>query len=325
MKSGRSDLLALDAGLGAILLAVAIEQVQRNTRAAADNEDDVLLSPLGVGKTLAQRLAQVALVAGSQGGAAGDLDEHASVVGKSHAGNGGVGVGDDEAVGVGVVCPLPCLGRDAGAAERGGNGGDFVEGEVLLGHEGGVEGVGTSSLDADDVGLAAGPGEGLDALHEAVEEAAAADAADDAVHGDVHLVAQLGDNGGGAVPDVGVVKGRDKDAVGVVGQQLSLDVLLSGVEVLAKLDDLGAELDELVLHEVRGGHGDDNGAGAVEREGRGGTGEAGVASRGAVKVNISLVLGNGTGHEVANATGLEGAAGLEVVELEVDVAGEGAC
>lgn len=165
------------------------------------------------------------------------------------------------------MSPLPGLGGDAGAAKRGSNGGNLVEGKVLLGQERGIQRVGAGSLDTDDVRLVARPGIGLDALHEAVEEAAAADAADDAVHGDFHLIAQLGDNGGSAVPDIRVVKGRNKDAVGVVGEQLRLDVLLCGVEVLAVLLDLGAELEQLVLHKVRGSHGDDDGAGPVEGEG----------------------------------------------------------
>ena len=72
--------LDLDAGLGSILFAIAVEQAQRNTRASADNKDDILLSPLGVGQALAQRLAKVTLVSGSQSSAAGNLDKHTGIV-----------------------------------------------------------------------------------------------------------------------------------------------------------------------------------------------------------------------------------------------------
>ncbi len=312
--------LDFDGGLRAVLLDVAVEELQGDAGATANDENNILLGPLGVGQTLAQRVAEVAAVSCSQGGTARDLDKETGIVGEANAGHGGIGVGDDHAVGVGVVRPLPRLGGDAGAAKGYCDGGDFGKGEVFLGSERGVERVGASRLDADDVGLVAGPGKGLDALHEAVEEAAAADGADNGVHGDVHLVAELGDEAGGAVPDVRVVKGRDEDAVGVVGDELLLYVLLSGEEVLADLLDVGAEGDELVLHELRGGEGHDNGAGAVQGNGRRGAGEAGVAAGSTVKVHIAGVMGNGSGHEVANATGLEGARGLEVVELEVDVA-----
>lgn len=78
----------------------------------------------------------------------------------------------------------------------------------------------------------------------------------------------------------------------------------------------GTQLDD---HEWHGGGGDDDGAWVREGEACGGAGEACVAAGGAVEVWV-VGAGGGEADEVADAAGLEGAGGLEVVELEEDSA-----
>lgn len=128
-----------------------------------------------------------------------------------------------------------------------------------------------------------------------------------------HLLAQLRDDGGMAVPDVLMVKGRDVDAGGVLGEKLLAKEAVGLGPVGADLVDLDAEGEQLLLHERRGDGGEDDGGRAVEGDGGGGTGQAGIAAGGAVEVNIGGSIGGGPGHEVADAARLEGATRLEVV------------
>lgn len=81
----------------------------------------------------------------------------------------------------------------------------------------------------------------------------------------------------------------------------------------------GAELGD---HELHGCGGDDDSAGVGEGEACCGAGEACIAARGAVEVWV-CGAGGGEGDEVADATGLERAGGLEVVKFEEDPAGMG--
>lgn len=83
------------------------------------------------------------------------------------------------------------------------------------------------------------------------------------------------------------------------------------------------------------GEGHDDGRRALERGGGYGAGEAGVAAGGGVEVDFLRGRDGGGGsgggggrgygaeHAVADAAGFEGAGGLEVLELEIDVAVEG--
>ena len=191
---------------------------------------------------------------------------------------------------------------------------------MLSDAERGVEAVGSSGFDTDNLRLLAQPRVSLDALHETVEETTATNAADNGVHGDFHLLSQLGDQSGGTVPDIGVVKRRDEDTSRVLGDKFFLDVLGGSEKVLANLLDLSTELDKLVLHESRGGDGNDDCARAVQRKGRSGGSETSVASGCAVEVNIARSGGSSTGHHVSNTSRLERTTGLKVIELEVDVA-----
>jgi hypothetical protein len=83
---------------------------------------------------------------------------------------------------------------------------------------------------------------------------------------------------------------------------------------------LNTKIQELVLHHLRGRQRDDYSGRALQSDSRRGTGKSSVATRGAVKVNVTVTVGNSTGHEIADTTGLEGATGLKIVQLEVNVA-----
>ena len=95
--------------MSSVLLDVAVEELERDSRSSADDEDDVLLSPLLVSETLADGVSQVTLVGGSESSTTRDFNEQAGVVSESDAADGGIGVSDDEAVSVGVLSPFPGL------------------------------------------------------------------------------------------------------------------------------------------------------------------------------------------------------------------------
>ena len=95
--------------MSSVLLDVAVEELERDSRSSADDEDDVLLSPLLVSETLADGVSQVTLVGGSESSTTRDFNEQAGIVSESDAADGGIGVSDDEAVSVGVLSPFPGL------------------------------------------------------------------------------------------------------------------------------------------------------------------------------------------------------------------------
>lgn len=260
----RHPLFNLDARERTILFSIPVKSPQRDARTPAHNHDNVLLCPLSVRKTLAEALPQVAAVRRGQSGTARNFDKQASIVGESNAADGGIGIGNNNVLGVWCLRPLPRLLGHAGDAQRGGDGGDVGQRDVGVGLDAGVEAVGTRGFDREDVRLPARPAEAFDALHKAVEQAAAAHAAHDAVNRTLKLVSQLADDGGSAVPDVRVVKGRDIDAARVLGQEVLAEIQLGGGEVLADLEDLGAEIEELILEELGRGGGDDDGGGLAE-------------------------------------------------------------
>lgn len=135
------------------------------------------------------------------------------------------------------------------------------------------------------------------------------------------LLPQLLHHRRGPRPDKWVVKGRHVDRIPALPDHelLAHDAVSLGPVPPGLVHcDLRAEGEELVLHELGRGRGDADRGGAAEGEGRVCAREAGVAAGGAEEARGR---GRAVGHEVADAPRLEAAGGLEVVELEVDVAG----
>ena len=139
------------------------------------------------------------------------------------------------------------------------------------------------------------------------------------------LLAELLHNRRRAVPDILVIKGGNVDACGVIGDQLlAKEAIRLGPNGAVDLDmDHGAHGEELPLHDLGCRGGQDNGGRATEGGGGGGAGEAGIAAGGAVEMGVLAVGSDGAGHEGADAAGFERAAWLEVVQFEVDIAGQG--
>lgn len=327
VRTRRRSPSALDVRLLAVLLLVVRQHIERDARPAAHLEHHVPPRPLVVAHPLPESPAQLAAVADGQGGSARRFDEQPRVVGEAHAADGCIGVGHGQALeDVGPVArPLPCAGGHARGAECGGDGGDGGEGDVLARDDAGVETIGADGLDGEDPRLLlVRRVEGCHALHDAVEQTASADADHDAVHGSVaHLVLQLGHQARGSVPDERVVERRHVHALGIVGQQLLPQIAIRLRPVVAPDLDADAQREEFALHEGRRGRREDDCGGAREGERRSSAGEARVAAGGTVEVHILGRRGGGEGadHEVADAARLEGAAGLEVIQLEIDIAG----
>ncbi|POR33542.1 hypothetical protein TPAR_06236 [Tolypocladium paradoxum] len=199
----------------------------------------------------------------------------------------------------------------------------------------------------------------VQALHDAAEQPAAADAADDgidvahraprAVAADAVAVAARPGRDGVvprhvanlprnlaayarvAVPDVGRIKRRDVDGRLAPGARLRHDrpreVAVRLVPRRPALHHVGrARLPQLGDDEGRRRQRHHDGGPAAQRDGRVDAGEARVAARGAVEVRLRVraagvaqLLEPG-GHEVADAARLEGPRGLQVFQLEEDIA-----
>ena len=110
--------------------------------------------------------------------------------------------------------------------------------------------------------------------------------------------------------------------MGILGKQLLAQEGVGLAPVAAVGAGVSAQVGELLQHEGGGVDGDDDGGRTVQGVGGGGTGQTGVAATGTVEVDglVGPVGVDGTGQEVADAAGLEGARGLEGFEFEVDVA-----
>lgn len=120
---------------------------------------------------------------------------------------------------------------------------------------------------------------------------------------------------------MGVIKRWDIDTVRVIGQKLLTDKGISLGPYFSFHPDVYTKLKKLLLHERRCQGRKNNGGGVAEGDGRSPASKTRVSSRGAIEVHsIRIGVLNGTCHEVSNAAGLERAAGLEIVQLEVDVA-----
>lgn len=188
-----------------------------------------------------------------------------------------------------------------------------------IGKDAGIEAISTRGFDGEDMRLPARPAEAFNALHQTVKQTATTHAADDAVNGNIKLVPQLANDGSRAIPNVRMVKRRDIEAARVLGEEVLAEEEISSSQVLADLEDAGAEIKKLILEDLGGRLGDDDGGGFAEGGGRAGASEASVAAGEAVEVDVGVGC-DGVDHEVAYAAGFEGAAGLEVVEFEIDVA-----
>lgn len=185
-----------------------------------------------------------------------------------------------------------------------------------------VQGVGALGFDGDDLGCLAGPGEGGDGLHDSVDHAAAADGADYPIDGTVYLVAHLGDHGRSAVPEMLMVERRYVNSLLIIGNQLLPHIRIRLIPITPMYNHLDAQREQLLLHQRRRISRQTDSRRPLQRDRSRSTRQPSVAARGAVEMHRLRVgrCGKGAGHEVAHAAGLEGATGLQVLELEVDVA-----
>lgn len=164
---------------------------------------------------------------------------------------------------------------DADSAEGSGDGGDAGQCDEGVGREGLGEGIGAAGFDGEDLGFGL-PGEGGEGLHDAAEEAAAADGADDGV-GRVavgELVGKFVDESCVAGPDVRVVEGREIDCFVAellgFGHDGFAHVGVGVGPAVAVDEDVGGAGGFDLEHDGRfGGGGDDDGA-FVAEGGRGG-------------------------------------------------------
>jgi hypothetical protein len=308
------------------LFLVCPQYLQGNVCTTTYNQDYILLAPLFISKPLAQPFPQLAIVHGGNAGTAGGFDKEKSIVGKLDRAHDGLGISHDDARQVILFAPLKRLLGNGRRPQTRGYAGDGGQSDQLASLYARIQTLGAHGLHDQHLGLLVPPvpaGLLFHALHDAAEQAAAAAVADDAVGAARRAAAahaqgrqlrhQLLDNGGGALPEVRVVKGRDVDAGGVGGQQVPAQVRVGLGPVGADLDDLGAQEAELANHKVGRAGGHDNGGGLAQGRGRRRAGQSGVAARGAVKVHVAaLVALYGAQHHVAHAALLEGARGLEV-------------
>lgn len=188
-----------------------------------------------------------------------------------------------------------------------------------IGQDAGIEAISTCGFHCENMRLPARPAVAFYALHQAVKQTASTHATNDAVNRDINLVPKLANNGSRTIPNMRMVKRRDIEAARILGEKVLAEEQISSDQVLADLEDASTEIKKLILEDLGGGLGDDDGGRLAEGGGRAGAGEASVAAGEAVEVDVGVGC-DGVDHEVAYAAGFEGAAGLEVVEFEIDVA-----
>ena len=114
------------------------------------------------------------------------------------------------------------------------------------------------------------------------------------------------------------LSGGEKQRVAIARTILKNPAIFLFDEATSALD---AESEQLGPHEGRCGVGEDDGGGPAQHHGRVGARQPRVAARRAVEADrVRRRRGRkGLDHEVADAAGLEGAARLQIVELQVDV------
>ena len=254
---------------------VRLEHREGYVGAAAHDDDDFAL----LGQVREMGFQERWGVSESDTGPARELHEHALVVCHAVARPCCFGITEDDVLHLCALRELKSSGRNALGGEGGRKAGDFVQRGEIASTERGREGGGALGLDGEDG--CDGPGVAVQAEHDAVEETAAADAADDCVRGFAtgELAREFGDEGAVAFPDVGVVEGRDVDPVLIAHQDLRAEVLVCFAPCCAVLDYVfcagGAELGD---HEGFCTLGHDDGGGAGEGGGGGNARETGVAA-----------------------------------------------
>ena len=174
-----------------------------NIAAATEDNDDFVFRADRATKCL----FKTPIVTKGNVDAAGELDHDALVVGEAPAAHCSFSIRKNDAADVAALGVFEGCVCDAGAAEAGGLGCDFGEGDDFFGLDGCVQTLGSGSLHGEDGGL--GHVEGVHSLTDAVEKAATTDGADKDVGflAAGHLGCNLGHAGAVALPDIWVVKG----------------------------------------------------------------------------------------------------------------------
>ncbi|KAM9875972.1 hypothetical protein VDGL01_09963 [Verticillium dahliae] len=330
---------------------VLLKHLETHIRPSAHDDDDILPAPLIVRQPAPERLPQRPVVADGHRRAARHLDDEARIVREPHTRHGRLGIADDKTLEprrshlAAPVLRLPAraqhglaprplpgpLGHAHGAEARG-DGRNGRQRDEASGLDARMQAFGAARLDRHDGRRASARPRRrraavalhvLETLQQAVDEPAAADRRDDGVNVDVRrrLARELRDERRGARPDVRVVERRHVDAVRVARQQVRAQVPVGLDPRGADLRDVRAEEPQPRDHDLRRRRRRHNGRREAEGRGRRRARETGVAAGGAVKVHVGGRRGgDGAEHEVAHAAGLERARGLEVFELEKDVA-----